>query len=406
MTSPRLLAEWQHRPSCSCSKTSLGCSLQASGKLWPESFTDWPASGMSARGGLYELPTSAHPTAANDGSASPGLLPTPSAGNFNDGEPLESWEARRQANLAKGINGNGQGTPLAIAAQQLLPTPTATDGQGGIRALPEKRTSRGKDHGGPRLRDISPALLRTPTAQLAVNGGSQHPGKRRAGGHGPTLANEVEHLLPTPDATHGRKWSRTAPQLPGAVELLPTPRATDGTKGDPNQHGSSGDLMLPSAVMDLLPTPRAARGGSGTETMYALGGERTDEGRPQGEVLLPTPTVADSRNSRNATAGRSPGSAAHSGTTLSDTARLLPTPRVSATRTSRTAATRADSCSAPSLEQAMELAAGILPRELESLNEAPPSWRGERTSQLSEGGKPSSDGQLPGQLSLDELESA
>ncbi|MER0443003.1 DNA (cytosine-5-)-methyltransferase [Streptomyces sp. Edi4] len=39
-------------------------------------------------------------------------------------------------------------------------------------------------------------LLKTPTAQLATNGGSQHPDKRRAGGHGPTLADEVEHLLP------------------------------------------------------------------------------------------------------------------------------------------------------------------------------------------------------------------
>jgi hypothetical protein len=36
--------------------------------------------------------------------------------------------------------------------------------------------------------------------------------------------------------------------------LLPTPRATDGEKGGPNQRGSKGDLMLPSAVM-LLPTP-------------------------------------------------------------------------------------------------------------------------------------------------------
>jgi hypothetical protein len=33
--------------------------------------------------------------------------------------------------------------------------------------------------------------------------------------------------------------------------MLPTPRATDGTKGGPNQRGSSGDLMLPSAVMDM-----------------------------------------------------------------------------------------------------------------------------------------------------------
>ncbi|QWT30135.1 hypothetical protein SEA_SEDONA_5 [Gordonia phage Sedona] len=32
---------------------------------------------------------------------------------------------------------------------------------------------------------------------------------------------------------------------------LPTPRATDGTKGGPNQRGSSGDRMLPSAVCHL-----------------------------------------------------------------------------------------------------------------------------------------------------------
>jgi hypothetical protein len=36
-----------------------------------------------------------------------------------------------------------------------------------------------------------------------------------------------------------------------AQRLLPTPRATDGTKGGPNQRGSSGDLMLPSAVMSI-----------------------------------------------------------------------------------------------------------------------------------------------------------
>ena len=35
------------------------------------------------------------------------------------------------------------------------------------------------------------------------------------------------------------------------AQMLPTRRATDGTKGGPNQRGSSGDLMLPSAVMNL-----------------------------------------------------------------------------------------------------------------------------------------------------------
>jgi hypothetical protein len=46
----------------------------------------------------------------------------------------------------------------------------------------------------------SVSLLVTPTSQLSVNGGSQDPAKRKAGGHGPTLADQVEHLLPTPTA--------------------------------------------------------------------------------------------------------------------------------------------------------------------------------------------------------------
>ena len=155
----------------------------------------WPTSFTTLGGRLYPLPTSERPTVVSESSSSPGLLPTPAAGNFNDGESVESWEARRQANLAKGINGNGQGTPLAMAVQ----------------------------------------LLKTPTAQLAVNGGSQHPDKRREGGHGPTLADQVEHLLPTPAA---RDWKsgqsnimdRNARPLNEVVEmLLPTPRATDGT---------------------------------------------------------------------------------------------------------------------------------------------------------------------------------
>jgi hypothetical protein len=137
------------------------------------------------------------------------------------------------------------------------------------------------------------------------------------------LETEVE-LLPTPTASNqnsGKQRNGTGgPSLEEVTSLLPTPRATDGTKGGPNQRGSSGDQMLPSAVLHvatpldsttqedfvlgdaeesaltptsdaqisptprsqtssdaLLPTPRATRGGSHTETM----------------ALLPTPSVAD-----------------------------------------------------------------------------------------------------------------
>ena len=81
---------------------------------------------------------------------------------------------------------------------------------------------------------------------------------------------------PAADADRlGRKWTGSARggrtgsadgglTATGRLSLLPTPRATDGTKGGPNQRGSSGDLMLPSAVM-LMNTPTvedAGRAGS------------------------------------------------------------------------------------------------------------------------------------------------
>jgi hypothetical protein len=105
------------------------------------------------------------------------------------------------------------------------------------------------------------------------------------------------------------------------VWLLPTPKATDGTKGCPAQRGSKGDLTLPSAAVRL---DAATRDGA-------------DDPAPLG--------------------------------------RLLPTPRVAAARTGRRAATAADSRSGPSLEQAAEIADGVLPRELDSWEQAPAAWQ-------------------------------
>lgn len=94
------------------------------------------------------------------------------------------------------------------------------------------------------------------------------------------------------------------PHAPGsAPRLMPTPRATDGTKGGPNQRGSSGDLMLPSAVAQLLPTPVSQPSGNSPEehlrkkpgrdivtdlSIIAENGLFETGGR-----LIPTPSVAD-----------------------------------------------------------------------------------------------------------------
>ncbi|WP_416971599.1 hypothetical protein [Streptomyces sp. 4F14] len=100
------------------------------------------------------------------------------------------------------------------------------------------------------------SLLKTPTSNLGQIGGSQHPDKRRSGGHGPNLSDEVEHLLPTP-------------------------KASDGTHGGPNSRGSKGDLTLPSAAAQLLPTPRTSDTGTP--------GRRTGQGfgPPLSVLLLP-----------------------------------------------------------------------------------------------------------------------
>jgi hypothetical protein len=258
------------------------------------------SSGSMRNGSVYARPTPAPRTAGSASSSSPGLLPTPTVSDAN----------------GAGEHGDG-GTDLRTAVS-LLPAPNSSDSQGGPRAVPERRTSGGPDHG-PRLRDVAP--------------------------------------------------------------LLPTPRATDGTNGGPNQRGSSGDLMLPSAVM-LLPTPTATDGkGPGPLFRQRDGKARppADDDLPTAVVrsLLPTSTAMDSKASGGSTASDVTLTDAVVLTDLGRTAnpRLLPTPRAAADRTSRSAATRQDSRSAPSLGQAVEIAQGLLPREFTSWEELPPSWR-------------------------------
>ena len=150
----------------------------------------WPISGSMRNGVAWPHPTSAPRTAGTASSSSPGpLLPTPTATNPNDGESLESWEARRQRNLAKGINGNGQGTPLGIAVR-LLPTPrtsytngAGTHGDGGM--------------------DLRTAVSLLPTPMTSD-------GERTSSAYGrgnPTLTGAITHLR----SSAGRKHSAAPP---------------------------------------------------------------------------------------------------------------------------------------------------------------------------------------------------
>jgi DNA (cytosine-5)-methyltransferase 1 len=112
------------------------------------------------------------------------------AGCFNDGESVASWLARRERQKKPGRNGNGMGTPLAIAIR-LLPTPMASDG-----AAERGPQLGGKRPSGAKRQVGLPEVIAHHLALLPSGSGTGQ-----------------ERLLPTPDTGlsphgHGRRGGR------------------------------------------------------------------------------------------------------------------------------------------------------------------------------------------------------
>jgi hypothetical protein len=225
----------------------------------PEKFSGtWPAWGLLRRGVFFRLPPSealrsgsdcsSWPTIRSeeageyqnqrDGTTQPTLTgvaqqtvsqwPTPNAQVSNDGETPETWQARADKIKEQGINGNGAGTPLAIAAQQwnspaagggvsvsrggdridepLLAkqaemtaqwaTPQAHDSQGGS---PDRIKRHGTKHGDRNLAD-DVTMWATPSAASDANGCSspEKTAERHAKmpGHKPSILREQVELSP------------------------------------------------------------------------------------------------------------------------------------------------------------------------------------------------------------------
>ena len=110
------------------------------------------------------------------------------------------------------------------------------------------------------------------------------------------------------------------------VATLPTPCARDG-KGPGLPYGLPDLIEEGGTRHGLLPTPTAVTYGSNRSP--SPGATRRPGLHQLAGQLLPTPTVADSRSSANATAGRTTPNTGHAGRTLTDATRLLPTPRAS-----------------------------------------------------------------------------
>lgn len=140
-----------------------------------------PAASDSHRG-----PDLAQPNRPNSGAPSlvtqvERLLPTPDAGVFNDNQTVEAYWTRKAREPGKGYNGNGGGTPLAMAVR-LLPTPTQRDWRG--------RNQRDDDTCLPGAVKTLP----TPTVQDArATRRSTHAGEKN--GHDGTTLSDVAWMM-------------------------------------------------------------------------------------------------------------------------------------------------------------------------------------------------------------------
>jgi hypothetical protein len=134
--------------------------------------------------------------------------PTPNASNVNDGKTLESWEARQDRERAKHHNGNGMGTPLAIAALQWRSPRAPGPGSGGPSV-----TRLDQPH--PRY-DLQDQTAGWPTPTAGQHGKDLAALSRGGTSKGEQLPNFVEHHFP-PTAT-------TAPDGPPSSSTALTSR--------------------------------------------------------------------------------------------------------------------------------------------------------------------------------------
>ena len=180
---------------------------------------------MTRNGILYELPISA-PHMEGSGFSSPRgpvkpvnqnwqdvpLLMTPLAAEAEKAVSGQSVAHREQGGHQAWLT--NQVMDLHRKNEELLPTPAVNDM--GAAYTPETwdqwtekmKQAHGNGNGhGKSLNIEALRMLPTPSANVGMNGGSQHPDKRRAGGHQPSIKDVVEHLLPTPTSERpdGRK---------------------------------------------------------------------------------------------------------------------------------------------------------------------------------------------------------
>lgn len=222
-------------------------------------------------------------------------LPTPRA--TRGGSHTETVNKLPTPRATDGTNGGpgqtSKGKPDSLAAVgALLGTPRCADGvSSDLRPAENITNPRG------RLEDMV-ALLPTPAANVADNGGSQHPDKRRAGNHSVSIQDVAEHsLLPTPVAQpSGNTPEDHLRKKPGRTQVTDLAVLTEhdliATGGRLLSEGERLLLEQDRLLSDdgrLLPTP-TTQPETGNGHARNLGAE---------SKLIPTPRAQNSEQRNN-----------------------------------------------------------------------------------------------------------
>lgn len=257
-STPVLLANFDHESS------SWRTSPPSPGEASTPFSARWPTSGMMQSGRLYALPMLALRTEGK-GSLS---WPTPDAAVFNDGQTVQAWMERKEREKAKGYNGNGGGTPLAMAVRlPQWPTPTVQDVNASGSAGYSTESGR---HSGTALTDAAVRGMWA-TPQAFDNGGARSPealarAKKKGGCSnlreqvpGKLNPDWVEHLmgfppgwtdgLPVPVKSRrtGKRHASSVPTTPDPVVQEASTSATEQPDSKPSAMRSSRRSQKPSA---------------------------------------------------------------------------------------------------------------------------------------------------------------
>lgn len=216
----------------------------------PASWENWPNAGGTRNTSLFQRPTWAPAMVACGGSAGPGgAWTTPDVcSGARDMSKIDP-EAQKRADTKRTT-----GLPTEVA---MWLTPNVPNGG----------------------RSVSEALVQSK--------GMTPDGEKKTVG----LESQTRYWA-TPDCnTSTYSNGRMGPNLREQTAGWPTPRATDGTKGGPNQQGSKGDLMLPSAAAQF----RVNSAGTTSQSTLADTDAPTAAVKDSTMSAWPTPAARDAK---------------------------------------------------------------------------------------------------------------